>query len=195
MQSLYKDLLKRIMEIIKSPLEEVLLIKPKIFEDNRGYFTESYSEKNYFDKGVKEIFVQDNLSKSTKGTLRGLHYQLSNPQAKLVRVVSGKVFDVALDIRKGSSTFGHYFSTILDDKNHHQLFIPAGFAHGFCVLSEEVIFEYKCSEYYYPNDQFGVFWNDKDISIDWPIKDPTLSQKDKEYPLLKSITESKLPVF
>ncbi len=181
------------MEIIKSILQGVLLIKPQIFKDERGYFSETYSKEKYFEIGVKEIFIQDNISKSHKGTLRGLHYQLANPQAKLVRVVSGSVFDVALDLRRGSDTFGHYFSTILDDKNHHQLFIPKGFAHGFYVLSEEAIFEYKCSDYYYPEDQFGVIWNDNDLSIDWPSRSPTLSEKDIKNPKLKSISSGDLP--
>ena len=130
-----------------------MLLKPEVHLDQRGCFLETFSKDKYYEIGIRENFVQDNLSTSTKGTLRGLHYQLQYPQAKLVRVVKGKVFDVAVDIRVGSDTFGKYFSVILDDSAHNQLYIPSGFAHGFCVLSEQAIFEYKCSDYYHADDQ------------------------------------------
>lgn len=183
------------MEVIKTNLEGLLLLNPDVHEDQRGYFLETFSKENYKDLGIKDNFVQDNLSKSIKGTLRGLHYQLESPQAKLVRVVRGKVFDVAVDIRSGSDTFGKHFSVILDDLTNNQLYIPKGFAHGFCVISEEAIFEYKCSDYYEPNDQLGLIWNDPSLEIDWPIERPLISLKDHKLPSLNSIKSILLPKF
>ena len=183
------------MEVIKTNLEGLLLLNPDVHEDQRGYFLETFSKENYKDLGIRDNFVQDNLSKSIKGTLRGLHYQLESPQAKLVRDVRGKVFDVAVDIRSGSDTFGKHFSVILDDLTNNQLYIPKGFAHGFCVISEEAIFEYKCSDYYAPDDQLGLIWNDPLLEIDWPIENPLISLKDQKLPSLCTIKSILLPKF
>ncbi len=173
--------------IWKTPIEGVLLIEPKVFSDPRGFFFESYSKKKYANDGISLDFVQDNHSKSSKGVLRGLHYQISKPQDKLVRVTQGEVFDVAVDIRKNSPTFGRWVGFLLSGQNMLQLFVPKGFAHGFCVLSETAEFLYKCSDYYYPEDEGGIIWNDPDLKIDWPIIDPLLSNKDKKYPRFKDI--------
>ncbi|MDB3994455.1 dTDP-4-dehydrorhamnose 3,5-epimerase [Gammaproteobacteria bacterium] len=183
------------MELIKTDLEGLLLLNPDVHKDQRGYFLETFTKENYKDLGIRDNFVQDNLSKSIKGTLRGLHYQLESPQAKLVRVVRGKVFDVAVDIRSGSDTFGKHFSVVLDDLTNNQLYIPKGFAHGFCVISEEAIFEYKCSDYYEPNDQLGLIWNDPSLEIDWPIERPLISLKDQKLPSLSSVKSLLLPKF
>ena len=184
------------MECTETDIAGVLIIKPDIYEDERGFFTETYSKKKYEDLGLKENFVQDNYSYSTKGTLRGLHYQLKNPQAKLVRVLQGEVFDVAADIRQGSPTFGHYFSINLNDSNLYQLYIPEGIAHGFYVLSDSVRFEYKCSEYYYSEDQQGVSWNDETLDIDWPLVDePLVSLQDSSFLKLQEKGNSDLPFF
>ena len=181
------------MELIKTDLEGLLLLKPDVHLDQRGFFLETFSKDKYYEIGIRDNFVQDNLSTSTKGTLRGLHYQLQYPQAKLVRVVKGKVFDVAVDIRVDSETFGKYFSVILDDSAHNQLYIPGGFAHGFCVLSEHAIFEYKCSDYYHSDDQLGILWNDPDIGIQWPVKSPLLSNQDQLHPRLFKTSNKNLP--
>jgi len=174
------------MEIKRTSLEGCLIIRPKVFEDNRGLFFESFNLERYKKKiGVKQNFVQDNHSHSIKGVLRGLHYQKKNPQAKLVRVIKGEVFDVAVDIRRNSNTFGKWISVILNEKNHNQLWIPEGFAHGFLVLSDIAIFEYKCTNYYDPKDQNSIIWNDPTLKIKWPINSPILSSKDKEAPTLK----------
>lgn len=172
------------MKILSNTLNGVLLLEPDIFPDDRGYFMETYQEKRYQELGITCTFVQDNLSYSSKGTLRGLHYQSPNAQAKLVQVVMGEVFDVAVDIRKNSPTFGQWTSAILSDKNKHQYFIPEGFAHGFCVLSDTAIFQYKCSAFYSPESEKGLLWSDPELAIDWPITVPTLSKKDKKYPTL-----------
>ena len=161
------------------------VITPKVFQDNRGIFYESYSKKIYQKAGVIEEFVQDNHSVSQKGTLRGLHYQAG--QAKLVRVTHGEVFDVVVDIRKESPTFGQWAGVTLSAQNFKQLYIPAGFAHGFYVLSQRAEFLYKCSEYYSPKEERGVRWNDPDIAIDWPDENPILSDKDKCLPFLSAI--------
>ena len=144
------------MEAEFTPLEGVIIIKPDIHKDDRGFFTETYSKDKYFSLGIKEEFVQDNYSRSKKNTLRGLHYQINKPQGKLVRVVNGKVLDVAVDVRKDSKTFGQYFSIFLDDINFYQLYMPPGIAHGFCVISEFVDFEYKCTDFYSPKNEKGV---------------------------------------
>jgi len=175
------------MKIIETSIEGVLLIEPDIYRDNRGFFLETYSEKRYFQKEIKIKFVQDNLSSSKKNTLRGLHYQLKNPQGKLVRVSRGTVFDVALDIRKDSSSFGKYFSTILDDQKFHQLYMPPGIAHGFCVLSNFADFEYKCTDFYSPENDRGILWNDPDLAINWPVKHPIVSSKDQGFKRLSEI--------
>lgn len=167
------------MEVEKTSLEGVLLIKPKVWEDSRGYFLETWNKQRYVEIGLQLPFVQDNHSSSTLHTLRGLHFQQKHPQGKLVSVSLGEVFDVAVDLRINSPTFGSWFGVVLSDKNHYQMWIPPGLAHGFCVLSEHAHFHYKCTEYYYPQDESCICWNDPDIGIDWPIQHPNLSHKDK----------------
>ena len=170
------------MKVSKSPIDGLIIIEPKVFRDSRGLFYEVYSESRYKEHGVSARFVQDNHSVSEKGVLRGLHYQVNPGQDKLVRVVRGEVFDVAVDIRKGSSTYGKWWGLSLSEANNLQLYIPVGFAHGFCVLSDSAEVLYKCSDYYSPQNERGIIWNDPDLAIDWPIENPTLSEKDIEYP-------------
>ena len=179
------------MKLIKTPLEGLVILEPKRFIDKRGFFLESFQEKRYQKILNTQIsFVQDNLSHSKQYVLRGLHYQLQKPQDKLVTVIKGSVFDVAVDIRKSSPTFGRWFGAILNDENHHQLFIPKGFAHGFYVLSESADFHYKCSDYYNPATELGILWSDTDLAITWPSKGKfLLSEKDKCYPSLKNIPQ------
>ena len=178
------------MEVIKTDIEGVVILRPKIFEDARGYFFESYSKRE-FDREVREIkFVQDNESKSAYGVLRGLHYQKwPFTQSKLVRVLTGKVLDVAVDIRKGSPTYGKSVAVELSGENKLMFFIPRGFAHGFVVLSQEVVFQYKCDEFYHPESEGGIAFDDPDLAIDWriPTADLILSEKDKHHPLLRDI--------
>ena len=183
------------MKIVETPLPGVIQIEPDVFGDERGFFIETYSEKRYRDAGIKESFVQDNHSRSRQGVIRGLHYQLNHPQGKLVRVVRGSVFDVAVDIRKGSPTFGKAAWTILSDQNHYQFYVPPGFAHGFCVISEFCDFEYKCTDFYAPDDEGTVLWNDPDLEIPWPVANPQLSDKDTKALCLKDIPEDHLPVY
>lgn len=177
------------MEVIKTAIDGVLIIEPKIWGDDRGYFFESYSARDFAAKtGLDITFVQDNESKSRYGVLRGLHFQ--NPpytQSKLVRVINGRVLDVAVDIRKGSPTYGQYVSCELTAENHRQFFVPKGMAHGFVVLSEEAVFQYKCDEFYHPEAEGAIAWDDKELNIQWPIPaaDVVLSEKDKHHPLLK----------
>ena len=176
------------MKVIKTAIEDVVIIEPDVFGDARGYFFESYSQKK-FDEQVRPVkFVQDNESKSKYGVLRGLHYQKGkDAQSKLVRVVKGRVLDVAVDIRKGSPTFGKYVAVELTEDNHRHLFVPRGFAHGFSVLSEEAIFQYKCDNLYAPQSEGAIAWNDPDIDIDWqlPAEDVLLSAKDAAHPQMK----------
>lgn len=176
------------MKVIKTTIPEVVIIEPDVFGDSRGYFFESYSQKK-FDELVRPVrFVQDNESKSKYGVLRGLHFQKGkDAQSKLVRVVKGRVLDVAVDIRKGSPTFGKYVAVELTEDNHRQLFVPRGFAHGFSVLSEEAIFQYKCDNLYAPHAEGAIAWNDPEIGIDWqlPAEDVLLSAKDAAHPMLK----------
>ena len=166
----------------------MLVLKPRIFSDARGFFVETYNEARYREAGVACTFVQDNHSRSSKGILRGLHYQVSKPQDKLVWCLQGEVWDVAVDVRDGSPTFGKWFGVRLSAEEKTQLFVPAGFAHGFCVLSETAEVAYKCSRLYAPNDEGGIIWNDADLGIDWPINDPVLSKKDAVLPTLKDAT-------
>lgn len=176
------------MEIIETSIPGVVLIEPKVFGDSRGYFFESYSKRD-FDRMVRPVtFVQDNESMSSYGVVRGLHYQKGAfSQSKLVRVIEGKVLDVAVDIRKGSPTFGQHVSIVLSAENHRQLFIPRGFAHGFAVLSERAVFQYKCDNLYAPSSEGAIAWNDPSLGIDWmiPSEDVILSEKDKRHPLLE----------
>ena len=160
-------------------IEGLKVITPTVFGDERGYFMETYNYNDYKAAGIDMEFVQDNQSSSKRGVLRGLHFQINYPQDKLVRVVNGEVFDVAVDLRINSPTFGSWFGVILSEKNHYQMWIPPGLAHGFCVLSERAHFHYKCTEYYYPQDESCICWNDPDIGIDWPVQHPNLSHKDK----------------
>ena len=176
------------MEIIKTNIEGVVIIEPRIFKDDRGYFFESFSQREFEEKVCKTTFVQDNESKSSYGVLRGLHFQKPPfAQSKLVRVIKGVVLDVAVDIRKGSPTFWQYVSVELTGENHRQFFIPRGFAHGFSVLSEEVIFQYKCDNFYSPQSEGAIAWNDPDLNIDWriPAEKVVLSEKDSKHPRLK----------
>lgn len=175
------------MQITKTALDGVLIIEPRVYSDARGSFYESYVKKRYAEHGILDEFIQDNHSMSKKGVLRGLHYQENPEQAKLVRVTRGEVFDVAVDIRRGSATFGKWVGARLSEENHLQMYIPVGFAHGFCVLSDSAEFLYKCSGYYEPTGERAILWNDPDIGIDWPIKNPLLSEKDKKAPPLRDI--------
>lgn len=181
------------MEVIKTEIEGVVIIEPKIFGDERGYFFESFNAAEFARKvGVNTVFVQDNESKSKYGVLRGLHFQKGEfAQSKLVRVVEGRVIDVAVDIRRGSPTFGKYVAVELSKENKRQLFIPRGFAHGFAVLSEEAVFQYKCDNLYAPDHEGAIAWNDPKIGIDWQIRpeDAILSEKDKKHPTLDEAEE------
>lgn len=183
------------MKVITTELPGVLLIEPHVFGDQRGFFMETYHQARYQESGIPDRFVQDNHSRSRRGVLRGLHYQLVQPQGKLVWVARGQVFDVAVDIRRGSPTFGRWAGAVLDDSNYHQFYIPPGFAHGFCVLSEEADFFYKCTDYYHPQSEQGILWNDPAIGIDWPIQEPLLSAKDLRLPLLAEQVPEKLPLY
>jgi dTDP-4-dehydrorhamnose 3,5-epimerase len=181
------------MNIITTSIKGVLIIEPKVFMDNRGFFMETYNRNRYIKAGVNTLFVQDNLSYSVQGTVRGLHYQIRRPQAKLIQVVTGEIFDVAVDIRPGSPTFGKWTGVRLSDRNRSQLFIPEGFAHGFCVLSETAHFLYKCSDFFAPDDEGGIIWSDSDIGIDWPVEDPIISKKDKQLQRLAKLDPNQLP--
>lgn len=176
-------------ELIDTPIKDLYVIKPKVFGDNRGFFLETYQKRDFEALGLKYYFVQDNHSKSKKGVLRGLHYQKNYPQAKCVRVIVGEVFDVAVDLRKDSPTYGKWYGVRLSAENKLMLMIPRGFAHGFLVLSDEAEFMYKCDEYYHPEDEGGIIYNDPDINIEWPHIDAEilLSEKDKKHPNFKDI--------
>ena len=167
------------MNVVKTKLHDCVIIEPKVFGDERGFFLETFQAERYaVQAGITLPFLQDNHSRSSKGVLRGLHFQINKPQGKLVRVVKGKVYDVAVDIREGSTTFGQWEAVILSEENKIQFWVPPGFAHGFVVLSETADFEYKCTDYYDPSDEGSILWNDPDLNIPWPIDFPSLSQKD-----------------
>jgi len=184
------------MRIQATGLEGVLIVEPLVFPDSRGYFMETHHLAKYAAEGIRREFVQDNLSFSVRGTLRGLHYQLDNPQAKLIQAVAGKIFDVAVDIRRGSPTFGRWVGLELSAENHRQLFVAEGFAHGFYVLSESALVTYKCSGFYDPDDEGGVLWSDPGLGIEWPIETPPLiSDKDRSYPPLAGIPSQRLPQY
>ncbi|MDQ2696129.1 MAG: dTDP-4-dehydrorhamnose 3,5-epimerase [Pseudomonadota bacterium] len=183
------------MRVIATDLPGAVIIEPKVFGDPRGFFLETYHEDRYREAGIGLRFVQDNHSRSRKGVLRGLHYQLVQPQGKLVRVVRGSVFDVAVDIRRGSPTFGRWAGCILDDVAHRQFYVPPGFAHGFCVLSDDADFVYLCTDYYHPQSERSILWNDPDIGIDWPLTDVLLSDKDRRGRRLADMPADDLPVF
>ena len=183
------------MNVIKTKLPGVLIIEPKVFGDERGYFMESWSQERYQAAGIKENFVQSNVSKSSQGVLRGLHFQHPKPQGKLVYVLEGEVFDVAVDIRKGSPTFGQHESILLSAENHQQFYVPEGFAHGFCVLSATATFCYMCTNYYDAAADASILWCDEDLGIDWPVKSPNLSEKDGKALKLNDLLSSQLPVY
>jgi dTDP-4-dehydrorhamnose 3,5-epimerase len=180
---------------IETSLPDVCELRPKIISDSRGFFMETYHRAKFAELGIADVFLQDNHSSSRKGTLRGLHYQLHGPQAKLCRVTEGEAMDVALDIRVGSAYFGKWTSVLLSAKHQNQIYIPAGFAHGFLALTETVQFLYKCSDFYDPSDEHGVLWCDPDLNISWGIVDPLVSGKDAEYPKLAEIPHEFLPRF
>ena len=176
------------MKVVNTPLEGCLIIVPDVFGDDRGFFLETYQSDRYKkDAGIDFNFVQDNHSRSSFGILRGLHFQKTKPQGKLVRVVTGEVFDVVVDIRKQSKTFGKWTGITINDSNKKQLWVPPGFAHGFQVLSEYADFEYKCTDYYDPDDEGIIHWNDPTLNISWPINDPVVSKKDSQAPFLSDI--------
>jgi dTDP-4-dehydrorhamnose 3,5-epimerase len=174
---------------VETEIPGVIVIEPRVHRDERGFFLESYQASNYRDGGIAEAFVQDNHSKSTRGSLRGLHGQNPHPQGKLVRVIAGEVFDVVVDVRRGSPAYGKHFATHLSAENFLQLYLPPGVLHGFVVTSEIAEFEYKCTDYYFPNGEFSVAWNDPDLGIIWPIEKPILSEKDQNAPRLRDVTD------
>lgn len=183
------------MKIVERKLAGIVLIELQAFNDQRGFFLESFHDRRYREIGITGPFVQDNYSHSKKDVLRGLHFQRRHAQGKLISVVNGEVFDVAVDIRRGSPTFGQWYGTYLNAGNHRQLYIPPGFAHGFCVLSDSVDLLYKCTAYYHPEEEIGVMWNDPDIGIDWPIVNPDLSAKDSNNCRLHGLDASQLPAY
>jgi dTDP-4-dehydrorhamnose 3,5-epimerase len=182
------------MKINTTPIDGLLVLEPDVYRDERGFFLETFHEQKYESFGIESNFVQDNLSFSSKGILRGLHFQYRHPQAKLVQALSGEVFDVAVDIRPGSPTFGKWFGIRLSQDNLYQMFIPEGFAHGYCVVSETTLFAYKCTDFYSPSDEGGLLWSDPDIGIEWPVSDPVLSQKDSRLPRLSEFSKERLTV-
>lgn len=175
------------MKVIETQLAGVLIIEPKVFGDHRGFFLETFQVERYRDAGIGLPFVQDNHSRSQRGVLRGLHFQRSRPQGKLVSVSRGAVYDVAVDIKPDSPTCGQYVGVELNDENHRQLWVPPGYAHGFCVISEIADFQYKCTDYYCPEDEGGLLWNDPELSIPWPVAEPLLSAKDRSNPALQDL--------
>lgn len=183
------------MNVIPTDLDGVLILEPKIFGDHRGFFLETYQKQRYMEAGIDVVFVQDNISFSMRHTLRGLHYQYPRGQAKLVQALEGEIFDVAVDIRHGSPTFGRWTGAVLTSENCHQLFIPEGYAHGFAVLSETALFMYKCSDYYAPENEGGICWDDPELGIDWPVKSPTLSERDQGLGRLSDIDPNRLPTY
>jgi dTDP-4-dehydrorhamnose 3,5-epimerase len=181
------------MRRIETSLPGVCLLEPNVHGDERGFFFESYNSRAFAEVGITDNFVQDNHARSIKNTLRGLHYQLKHPQAKLCRVVQGEVLDVVVDIRRGSPTFGRFEKAVLSAANKRQIYVPVGFAHGYLVLSDSAEFLYKCGDFYDPSDDRGVLWNDPEIAIDWGIDQPILSAKDRSLPRLSAIPEGELP--
>lgn len=183
------------MNVIETGIPGLLVFEPKIFGDDRGYFVETWNKARYAEAGLKEDFCQDNMSFSRRGVLRGLHLQNPNGQGKLVSVSQGEVFDVAVDLRKGSTTFGKWYGIHLTSEKKNQLFVPKGFAHGFCVLSETALFTYKCTDFYNPKAEFTLMWNDPDVGITWPVQNPELSSKDTEGYRLKDLPPEALIAY
>ena len=175
------------MKVIETALPGVLIIEPKAFGDHRGFFLETFQVERYREAGITLPFVQDNHSRSQRGVLRGLHFQKTRPQGKLVSVSRGAVYDVAVDIDPASATYGKFVGVELNDDNHRQMWVPPGYAHGFCVLSEVADFQYKCTDFYFPADEGGLAWNDPDVGIPWPITEPQLSAKDANNPRLRDL--------
>ena len=178
------------LETVETPFEGLIEMQPKIWGDSRGFFLEMFQEEIYSQIGISYPFVQDNLSRSAHGVLRGLHFQVNNPQGKLVTCINGQVLDVVVDLRVDSETFGQHYSVILDSEKRNQLWIPPGFAHGFSVLSEFADFFYKCTDFYAPEDEAGIIWNDPELGVDWKIKSPKVSEKDMKLPSLREVLDS-----
>ena len=183
------------MNIKETKLTGVLILEPKVFSDDRGYFLETWNNTRYEQAGIPGPFVQDNISFSKKGILRGLHFQYPQSQGKLIQVLSGEVVDIVVDIRAGSPTYGQWIGEILSESNHRQIYVPQGFAHGYCVTSEAALFSYKCTDFYNPATEHGIIWNDPDIEIEWPTSQPELSAKDAVYPRHKDLRPESLPQF
>lgn len=183
------------MKVTELSLPGVLLLEPRVYADPRGFFLEIYQQARYATQGVAGPFVQDNLSFSRRGVVRGLHYQLRRPQGKLVMAVAGEVLDVVVDIRRGSPTFGKWLSTGLSGESGRQLYIPPGYAHGFCVVSDTATFLYKVTDYYEPGDEYGIRWDDPDLGIPWPVATPVLSDRDRAWPALREVLPEHLPEF
>jgi dTDP-4-dehydrorhamnose 3,5-epimerase len=183
------------MKVSRTENLDLIVLEPRVFADNRGHFLEVYQAERYLEHGIPDRFVQDNLSCSTRGVVRGLHYQLGRPQGKLVGVLHGRVFDVVVDIRTGSPSFGRHAGIVLSSEDYRQIYIPEGFAHGFCVLSESAVVLYKCTDYYVPEEERGIRWDDPSLNIAWPVPTPVLSEKDRAYPLLKDMALDQLPRF
>jgi dTDP-4-dehydrorhamnose 3,5-epimerase len=183
------------MDVKDLELPGLKIVQPKVFGDARGFFLETYSAQRYREAGIEQSFVQDNISFSSRGILRGLHFQKPGTQGKLVSVLMGEVFDVAVDIRVGSPTFGKWFGLLLNSESKQQLWVPAGFAHGFVVTSETALFSYKCDAYYSPQNEYSLLWNDPDIGVSWPVSDPVLSNKDKDARRLRDFPSESLPKY
>jgi len=183
------------MKVVPTAIPEVLLVEPRVFGDDRGHFLETYHARRYGESHIPSEFVQDNLSHSRRGVLRGLHYQWGHPQGKLVMVVEGEIFDVAVDIRRGSPTFGQWVGATLSSRDYRQLYIPEGFAHGFCVTSDHATVCYKCTELYSPEEDRGICWNDPTLAISWPVTDPILSGKDRRLPTLADLPAQHIPTY
>lgn len=177
------------MNVIRARIPDLLILEPNVHRDARGFFAETYHAQRYREAGLDVTFVQDNHSRSARGTLRGLHWQIEQPQGKLVRVVAGEIFDVAVDVRRGSPTFGQWVGVPLTADSFRQLYVPPGFAHGFCVVSETADVEYKCTDFYSPAAERGLIWNDPDVKIEWPIAEPILSARDQQHPTLAALLE------
>jgi dTDP-4-dehydrorhamnose 3,5-epimerase len=185
-----------LMKVLETEIPGVLLIEPQLFGDERGWFMETWQQARYAEHGIAGPFVQDNQAYSRRGVLRGLHIQHPYGQGKLVQVIQGEVFDVAVDVRRGSPHFGRWVGAVLSGENRHQLYVPAGFAHGYCVLSEAALFSYKCTDLYHPETQFSIRWNDPGLAIEWPLAgEPILADKDRDAPLLSELSPERFPLY